>query len=190
MKNHQPKWASVFMLVLFSVGLLIVPMSSVFGQSTDEPKPKTEAELLKERLLQLEKTVSELKDQLNAIEEAKKQAPVQQQASIVEATYKPAVVNTNPVTPVNMIPDDSSSRPRKESSKGQTSQGESTFEIYGFAMLDAGYQFKANHPQWFDTLRVTKLPAFQDEFLPEGNTYWGVRQSRFGVKSSTPTPYG
>ena len=190
MKIHQPKWASVFILVLFSVGLLVLPMSSAFGQTQEEPKPKTEAELLKERLLQLEKTVSELKDQLNAMEAAKNAAPEQKQAAIVEATYKPIVTPaTVPARPVNMLPDDSSSRPRPYV-KPQTTQGESTFEVYGFAMLDAGYQFKANHPDWFDTLRVTKLPAFQDEFLPEGNTYWGVRQSRLGVKSSTPTKYG
>lgn len=189
MKNHQPKWASVFMLVLFSVGLLIVPMSSAFGQSTDEPKPKTEAELLKERLLQLEKTVSDLKDQLNAMEQAKV-PPQLKQATMVEATYKPAVATSAPKTAVNMLPDDTPAKPRPDATKGQTSQGESTFEVYGFAMLDAGYQFKQNHPDWFDTLRVTKLPGFQDEFAPDGHTYWGVRQSRLGVKSSTPTKYG
>jgi len=35
-----------------------------------------------------------------------------------------------------------------------------------------------------------KLPAFRDQFAPNGNTYFSVRQSRFGVKSSTPTRYG
>ena len=33
-----------------------------------------------------------------------------------------------------------------------------TFEIYGFAMLDMGHDFKQIHPDWFDTMRVTKLP--------------------------------
>src|SRR5438045_7197570 len=57
-------------------------------------------------------------------------------------------------------------------------------------MLDAGYQVKQNHPDWFDVLRVTKLPSFKDEFAPDGKVYYGVRQSRLGVKSSTPTKYG
>ena len=70
------------------------------------------------------------------------------------------------------------------------SKGESTFEVYGFAMLDAGYQFKQNDPDWFDVVRPTKLPSFPNEFAPNGNTYFGVRQSRLGVKSSTPTKYG
>ena len=80
--------------------------------------------------------------------------------------------------------------PETTSSKPQDKKGESTFEIYGFAMLDAGYQFKQNDPDWFDVVRPTKLPSFPNEFAPNGNTYFGVRQSRLGVKSSTPTKYG
>jgi hypothetical protein len=63
-------------------------------------------------------------------------------------------------------------------------------DIYGFAMLDMGYQFKQNHPDWFDVIRPTKLPAFPDEFGEDGHFYSGVRQSRFGVKSVTPTELG
>jgi hypothetical protein len=63
-------------------------------------------------------------------------------------------------------------------------------DIYGFAMLDMGYQFKQNHPDWFDVIRPTKLPAFPDEFGEDGHFYSGVRQSRFGVKSFTPTDLG
>src|SRR5262245_39162502 len=33
-----------------------------------------------------------------------------------------------------------------------------TFEVYGFAMLDIGLDFKQIHPDWYDTLRITKLP--------------------------------
>jgi DcaP outer membrane protein len=57
-------------------------------------------------------------------------------------------------------------------------------------MLDAGYQVNTSDPNWFDVLRPTKLPSFPGEFAPSGKTFWGVRQSRFGVKSSTPTRYG
>jgi hypothetical protein len=35
-----------------------------------------------------------------------------------------------------------------------------------------------------------KLPSFKDEFAPDGNAYFSVRQTRLGVKSSTPTKYG
>jgi len=64
-------------------------------------------------------------------------------------------------------------------------------EVYGFAMLDGGYDFgQIGNPDWQDTLRPTKLPAFNDQFGKGDRTYAGVRQSRFGVKTDTPTPYG
>jgi hypothetical protein len=65
-----------------------------------------------------------------------------------------------------------------------------SMEIYGFAMLDIGHDFKQIHPDWYDTLRVTKLPSFQDEFGKDNRTFSGVRQSRLGVKTSTPTSLG
>ena len=69
-------------------------------------------------------------------------------------------------------------------------KGGSTFEVYGFAMLDTGYQTKQNDPNWFDVLRPTKLPSFEDEYGVDGHWFAGVRQSRLGVKSSTDTPLG
>ena len=62
--------------------------------------------------------------------------------------------------------------------------------IYGHAMLDMGYQTGQNHPDWFDVLRPTKLPAYENEFYADGHFFSGVRQSRFGVKSFTPTDLG
>src|SRR5690349_16870537 len=63
-------------------------------------------------------------------------------------------------------------------------------DIYGFAMLDMGYDFKQNDPSWFDTMRPTKLPNFKNQFGADGNWYAGVRQSRFGVKGYIPTSLG
>ena len=70
------------------------------------------------------------------------------------------------------------------------SQSKPSFEVYGFAMLDMGYDFKQIHPNWFDTMRVTKLPSFENQFGEDHNTFAGVRQSRLGVRSSTPTALG
>ena len=39
-------------------------------------------------------------------------------------------------------------------------------------------------------MRPTKLPSFPGEFAPDGKVYFGVRQTRFGVKTSTPTGLG
>src|SRR6185295_12823100 len=65
-----------------------------------------------------------------------------------------------------------------------------TFEIYGFAMLDIGHDFKQINPDWYDTLRLTRLPSFKDEFGRDNRTFAGVRQSRLGVRTSTPTSMG
>src|SRR5215469_659986 len=63
-------------------------------------------------------------------------------------------------------------------------------EIYGFAMLDMGYDAGQINPAWFDVERPTKLPAFQNEFGQNGNLYAGVRQTRFGAKALVPTKLG
>jgi hypothetical protein len=63
-------------------------------------------------------------------------------------------------------------------------------EIYGFAMLDFGQNFNQIHPDWYDTVRVTKLPSFEEEYGKDGNSFFGVRQSRLGVRSTTPTDLG
>ena len=65
-----------------------------------------------------------------------------------------------------------------------------SFEIYGFAMLDIGHDFKQIHPNWLDTMRVTRLPSFEKQYGEDHNTFAGVRQSRLGVRSNTPTSVG
>jgi hypothetical protein len=64
------------------------------------------------------------------------------------------------------------------------------FEIYGFAMTDTGYNFGATDPDWFDVVRPTKLPSFENEFGRDGQVFFGARQSRLGVKSELATPMG
>lgn len=63
-------------------------------------------------------------------------------------------------------------------------------ELYGFAMMDAGYNFNQIHPDWFDVVRPTKLPSYMNEFGTDGNFYFSVRQTRFGVKNYFQTPLG
>ena len=63
-------------------------------------------------------------------------------------------------------------------------------DIYGFAMLDMGYQSKQNDPNWFDVLRPTKLPAYENQYGEDGHFFAGVRQSRLGVKGFIPTDVG
>jgi hypothetical protein len=63
-------------------------------------------------------------------------------------------------------------------------------DIYGFAMLDMGYQSQQSDPLWFDVVRPTKLPAFEKQFGEDGRWFAGVRQSRLGVKTFTQTEAG
>src|SRR4030095_13933537 len=71
-----------------------------------------------------------------------------------------------------------------------TSTRKPEMTIYGFAMLDIGKNFKTIHPNWFDTMRVTKLPSFAGQYGEDNSTFAGVRQTRFGVKSTVPTSMG
>lgn len=172
--NTQTTWRRATGYVLALTAAFLLQSSFTLAQAQNPPPTRETPEVkeLRDRLQQLEQTVLELKGQITAIEEAKKTpAP-----AIVDATYKEP--------PPEPAPSES---PATAQDNGK---GESTFQIYGFAMLDAGYQFKQNHPDWFDVIRPTKLPAFPDEFAPDGKTYFGVRQSRLGVKYNTPTKYG
>jgi hypothetical protein len=64
------------------------------------------------------------------------------------------------------------------------------YDIYGYVMMDAGYNSIGIDPSWFDVQRPTKLPSFEDQFGDKGSTFFSVRQTRFGVKTATPTDMG
>ncbi|MCM3880950.1 MAG: porin, partial [Vicinamibacterales bacterium] len=70
------------------------------------------------------------------------------------------------------------------------SDAKPSLEIYGFAMLDMGINLKTINPNWSDTMRVTRLPSFDKQYGEDGSTFAGVRQTRLGVRSSTPTAMG
>src|ERR1044072_4721163 len=95
--------------------LLVFASSSALAQTQEPAKPPSEVDQLKQRLQQLEQTVTELKGQIEAIETKKKEpAP-----AIVEAKYSetaaPVPAETTPAEPAK--PQD-------------TGKGESTFTIY------------------------------------------------------------
>ena len=158
-----------------SIGVALIGLAFLVGgrsaQAQEAEKISSEVQQLKEKLQKLEQTVQELKTQLAGLEQPK---------------LAPAAAKTaQPADPPAAEPHGATVNTGQEDKKG-----ESTFSVYGFAMLDMGYQFKQNQGDWFDVIRPTKLPAFKDEFAPDGKTYFGVRQSRLGVKSSTATKFG
>jgi hypothetical protein len=73
--------------------------------------------------------------------------------------------------------------------KAQTDSSK-VFEVYGFAQMDFGYNFNQVNPEYYDAMRPSRLPAYENQFGTDGNTYFSVRQSRFGVKYSMPTKFG
>lgn len=63
----------------------------------------------------------------------------------------------------------------------------SSYEIYGFAQLDAIQDSKRLDPDWEDAFRPSKIAAPEGEFGTNGQTSMSVKQSRFGVKGTVPT---
>jgi len=63
-------------------------------------------------------------------------------------------------------------------------------DIYGFAMMDTGYQVNQADPNWYDVVRPTKLPSVPNQFGADGHFFAGVRQTRLGFKSELPTSVG
>ena len=195
---HQSQLVSVAGLVM-AVALLLAGARSLAAQSPEPQKPASEVQQLKDRLQQLEQTVTDLKGQITALETGKKSPP----PKLTEATYStktdpaatkpdpPAAIKTDPAGAATADPAaDRATAVTTPRQQDPTKVGENSFQVYGFAMLDVGYQFKQNDPDWFDTVRPTKLPRFGDQFAPSGNIYLGVRQSRFGAKSTWATTHG
>jgi type II secretory pathway pseudopilin PulG len=64
------------------------------------------------------------------------------------------------------------------------------FEIYGFVMADAIYDFKRVDPDWNDTLRVSTIPTQDGQYGRDGEFVFSVRQSRLGFAADYDTSGG
>jgi hypothetical protein len=75
--------------------------------------------------------------------------------------------------------------------KAQDNESKKTMEISGHVMLDSGYDFGKMDPEWFDTMRPTKiLDSEGNEFQNQGNVFFGVRQTTLSIKNYCETPLG
>lgn len=63
-------------------------------------------------------------------------------------------------------------------------------QIYGQLMTDAGYNFNQVNPLYFDAMRPTQLPSYENEYGTDGNVFFSVRQSMIGFRGFVPTPQG
>jgi hypothetical protein len=147
-------------LSLFLTGFVRVPV-----QAQEQSAQTPQMQEVQKKIEQLEKELEEVKSQMKAATGSLKQAVPGPSVAIATET-------------------------RDAEERGEQTEPARTVDFYGFVMLDSGYDFGTNDPNWFDVMRPTKLPAFAGEFAPSGKTYWGVRQTRFGVKTFTPTDLG
>jgi outer membrane murein-binding lipoprotein Lpp len=151
-----------------TVVAVIVFLAGRQAQCQDSQKPNLQD--LEQKLQRLDQEMQELKEQIKAAEQA--------QTSSIANPKRPSAPNVT------------ESQAETVPKEAEETEKKSTIDIYGFVMFDSGYDFKQENPNWFDVLRPTQLPSFAGEFAPDGNVFAGVRQTRFGVKSSTPTEYG
>jgi len=159
--RHVSQWRQGACIVM------AIFLFAAWAQAQPQGSPQ-DLQQLKTKLQQLDQEMQELKAQIDAVERAEKSPTVP--------------TSTTPSVPVG-----ATGRPAKETKQAEE---KNNIDLYGFIMLDTGYDFKTNDPDWFDVVRPTKLPSFSGEFAPEGKVYYGVRQSRFGVKTSTLTRFG
>ncbi len=104
---------------------------------------------LKDQLSKLESEIAQLKTKISAIESGKAPAPA-----------PPA--QEAPITTPSVVANKTEEQVPMEQPEPVP---ENSFDLYGFAMLDSGYDFRTNDPLWFDVVRPTKLPwlRLQDE---------------------------
>ncbi|MFZ3333723.1 MAG: DcaP family trimeric outer membrane transporter [Candidatus Acidiferrales bacterium] len=152
-------------LIPLLMASFLMVLGPVPAQARDQASQTPDIQQMQKKLDQLEKELLELRQQMNAAEALSKQAVPGPSVSVTTDTRQA---------------EEHSEEPKLSSS----------VNFYGYVMTDTGYNFGSINPDWFDVERPTQLPAFPGEYGPNGSAYGSVRQTRFGVKSFTPTPLG
>ena len=163
--------------------LLLIPFLTIWIGSAPAQSQSSQQEIqqLRDKLQQMDLMMDELKAEINTLERQGQQPPAQGK----KAPAQPQGVVAIPSESVIAQPP-----PGTVPIEGEITEGKNEVSIYGFAMLDSGYNFGQINPNWFDVERPTQLPSFTNQYPPSGSVFAGVRQTRFGVKSSTTTPHG
>jgi hypothetical protein len=63
-------------------------------------------------------------------------------------------------------------------------------EFFGQLVSDVIHDFNVVNPDFYDVLRPTQLPAFQDEFGRNNHSWFSVRPTRIGTRLTVPTDAG
>lgn len=175
------------------VALLIFAMPALCWQSasaqSSNEAPTPDVVRLQKQLTEMQGQMDQLKEQIKALQEARK--PALRSAVYEVPAPEPAPSEAMPASPgVATAEMATTAKPEGAPQGTSPSQSDKFLDVYGFAQMDAGQDFKSIDPNWFDSLRPTKLPSFPGQFGQNGNTYFSVRQTRFGVTGSEPTPWG
>jgi hypothetical protein len=151
--------------------VIVILLFAVWAPAQSQDSQTPDLQQLKTKLQQLDREMQELKGQIDAVEQSEKS-------------------HAAPTANTPASPKDVSVKTEKPPKETKQAEQKNNIDLYGFIMLDTGYDFRTNNPDWFDVVRPTQLPSFNGEFAPDGKVYYGVRQTRFGVKTSTATGLG
>lgn len=158
-----------------AVSAAVMTMSA--GAATEAERIKQLEQQLQQQQQMLQMMQQELQ-QLKAGQAAPGRAepgraePGQLESTVVDSTAQPAEVEADAVAVA----------PTESDPLG--------FDIYGFVMADAIYDFKRVDPDWNDTLRVSTIPTQDGQYGEDGEFVFSVRQSRLGVRGEYDTPAG
>ncbi|MGA8222243.1 MAG: hypothetical protein WB780_11365, partial [Candidatus Acidiferrales bacterium] len=119
---------------LSSATLLI--LISALGQSHSQSSENPDLQQLKDKLQHLDEQMQELKEQIQSAEKQAQQRPS---------------TPTNPAT----VSKPAHNQPQTVPLEGEVTEKKNSVDVYGFVMLDSGYDFKQENPNWFDVMRPT-----------------------------------
>jgi hypothetical protein len=170
------------------MGLILPALLRTPALAQDHTSQAQDTQQMQRKLDELENEIRELRQQINS-----QQTNRPTQPAVPSAQPQPPAPSEQPQLPVpngQLSEGNVPSPTDQETEQPEKIPDHGTLDLYGFIMLDAGYNFQVIDPNWFDVVRPTKLNSSPGEFGANGNTYFSVRQTRFGVKSLTPTPVG
>ena len=130
--------------------------------------------------------------QTQDVQELQEKVRQLEQLATVETSQpvEPQVTSPTPSDTVQTPAADVNLSTQEPTETAKEAKEHARYDVYGFVMLDAGYDFGQNDPNWFDVMRPTKLPSSPNQFGHNGTFYAGVRQTRFGIKAYFPTSLG
>jgi hypothetical protein len=159
-----------------------------------------EEQQLKDKVQQLEQLTQELKARIAALEKTQPAAPqvVNTTLNQPDGRQNPSAQPASPEKSAGDVAGNevavtsaaADTAPAQAAADTKKEEAKPRLDIYGYAMLDMGYNFGQIDPNWFDVMRPSRLPSFPNQFGRDGVFFSGVRQTRFGVKGYFPTDLG